>query len=43
MEKCTCDEEEIDPQPCPYDQELDNEDNYCVCCDVCRERCLESI
>lgn len=29
--------------PCPYVQELDDEDYDCGCCDACRQSCADDI
>lgn len=28
---------------CPYDQDVLGEENYCSCCDSCRESCADNI
>lgn len=30
--------------PCPYQEEInDNDDDYCTCCDDCRQECVWDI
>jgi len=44
-EKCTCDEG-WEPEPCPYDTEINDksdEDAMCTCCPHCRQQCMDDI
>jgi len=37
---CTCDQEYIEPHPCPYKSDIDNDDDtLCTCCAYCEEQC----
>lgn len=43
-EKCTCNEEEIEPHGCPYSEEInDDYESQCKCCDFCQTQCAYEI
>jgi hypothetical protein len=43
-EGCTCDTEEHEAHPCPYEEEIhDNHEDHCTCCPVCTQHCREEI
>ena len=41
-EKCKCGAEPGD-DPCPFALEIDGKEEYCNCCDYCREQCALDI
>lgn len=41
---CRCGEPAIDPHPCPYAEDVNNDSEmHCVCCDECRYQCAMDI
>lgn len=50
MSKCTCNEEDHEPHPCPYNQDVYNEAYLpeeewilCTCCPECTYQCAMDI
>jgi hypothetical protein len=42
--ECTCGEEYAETHVCPYEQEVnDNDEDYCTCCDFCTENCRRCV
>lgn len=44
-DKCTCEEFEWEPHPCPFQEDVwDNHDpEYCTCCPYCTQQCAWDI
>ena len=43
-EKCTCKEQQYEPHPCPFAQEIgDDHENRCSCCQYCTYQCAMDI
>ncbi len=43
LQACKCNGPGLEPHPCPYAQEINNDDRECNCCDGCRHECLMDI
>jgi len=41
--RCTCDEHHWDSHPCPYQQEINGNDDGCNCCPYCEQQCADDI
>lgn len=43
-EPCTCAVEVIEPHPCPFNQDVnDDSDSLCTCCTSCEAQCVMEI
>ena len=44
MSKCICGNDAEEPHVCPYNVEInDDEETLCNCCDDCKQDCIDSI
>jgi len=42
--ECTCDEQtEADEHPCPFAQEIHDNDEPCTCCEHCTHECAMDV
>lgn len=43
-EKCECDKKEIKEHECPYQSDVNNDEDFkCKCCEYCTNECVQDI
>ena len=41
--ECTCDEDDIEPHTCPFNEEINGDEDECNCCEFCEGNCRDNI